>query len=123
MKKQELELDIDEVFSPASVEVVTAYKRKTTWHVVSHSVKQTRPDRSVVSLDDGQRLASCDSGVKALDAVAENATSRCAMAVLPPSEGSPLFTALCPTHGKVRNNSTIEYAAESAYWHALQEHD
>lgn len=111
-----------EPFSPPSVEVIVARKRNTTWHVVACHAIRTRSDRSAVSLADETRLASAPSGTKAAQAVLDVARQPHAMAVIPPLDDSH-FAAACPTHGVVRRNGTIDYAIESAYEHALTEHD
>jgi hypothetical protein len=120
----------DEVVSPVeaepffapSVEVIVARKRNTTWHVVTCRTSRTRPDRSGVSVSEERRVVSADSGVKAAQAVLDVARERNAMAVVPPLDDS-LFAAVCPTHGVVGRNSTVDYAIESAHWHALECHD
>ena len=111
-----------ESFSAPSVEVIVARKQNTTWHVVACSTSRTRPDKSEVSVNSETRVATAPSGVKAAQAVLDVARERHAMAVVPPLEDS-LYGAVCPTHGVVRRNSTVNYAIESAHWHALTEHD
>lgn len=113
--------EVEPYFAP-STEVIVARKRNTTWHIVACRTSRTRPDKSGVSVNSETRVISAGSGVKAAQAVIDVARQRHAMAVIPPIE-EPLFAAVCPTHGVVRRNSTIEYAIESAYWHALNEHD
>ncbi len=125
MKRAAVVEEVDlEPFAPPHVEVIVA-KRKTkdTWHIVTVRAHQTRRDRSGVSTSDEKRLASASSGVKAIQQLGELARTRSAMAVEPPGDGSSMFCAVCPTHGPIRSNSTLEYATESAYWHALKEHD
>jgi uncharacterized protein (DUF2461 family) len=111
-----------EPFSPPSVEVIVARKRNTTWHVTSCRTSQAKLGKSTVVVADESRLTSAPSGTKAAQSVLDVARQRHAMAVVPPIEES-LFAAVCPTHGIIRRNSTVEYAIESAYWHALSEHD
>ena len=111
-----------ESFTSPTVEVIFARKRNTTWHIVTCRTSQTRPDKSGVSTNSETRVKSADSGIKAAQLVLDVARQRQAMAVIPPIADS-LFAATCPTHGVIRRNSTIEYAIESAYWHALNEHD
>lgn len=113
-----------EPFFPPQVEVIVARRKtKSTWHIVTLRAHQTRPDRSGVSTSDEHRLASEGSGVKAIQQLSEFSRARSAMAVEPPGDGSSMFCAVCPAHGAVHSNSTIDYAIESAYWHALNEHD
>lgn len=111
-----------EPFSPPTVEVIVARKRNTTLHVTSCRTSQAKLGKSAVVVADESRLASAPSGTKAAQSVLDLANKRHAMAVVPPIE-EPLFAAACPTHGVFRRNSTVEYAMESAYWHALNEHD
>jgi uncharacterized protein (DUF2461 family) len=111
-----------EPFFAPSVEVIVARKRNTTWHVTSCRTSQAKLGKSAVVVADESRLASAPSGVKAAQSVLDIANQRHAMAVVPPIE-EPLFAAVCPTHGVIRRNSTVDYAIESAYWHALAEHD
>jgi hypothetical protein len=111
-----------EPFLPPTVEVLVARKRNSTWHIVACRTSQTKAGKSAVSVNGETRLASAPSGTKAAQSVLDFANERHAMAVIPPIE-EPLFAAVCPTHGVVRRNSTVDYAIESAYWHALAEHD
>jgi hypothetical protein len=71
-------------------------------------------------LDEGKRIDSAQSSVKAASAILSTSKKLKAMAVVPPFEGVRSFVAICPIHGQIRVNSTLEYAAESVYWHALE---
>jgi len=113
----------DEPFLPATVIVISARRinvTSKTWHILEHEVIQKRPNWSVVTLDEGKRVDSAQSSVKAASAILATAKKLKTMAVVPPFEGARSFVAICPTHGQIRVNSTLEYAAESAYWHALE---
>lgn len=112
-----------EPFTPAYVEVIVARRKsKETWHLVTLRAHQTRRDRSGVSTTEEQRLASASSGVKAIQQLEELSKERAAMSVEPPGDGNSLFRSVCPTHGPIRSNSTVEYALESAYWHSVEKH-
>lgn len=111
-----------EPFLPPTVEVIVARKRNTTWHVTACRMSQAKLGRSAVVVADESRLTSAPSGTKAAQLVLDFANKRHAMAVVPPIE-EPLFAAVCPAHGIIRRNSTVDYAIESAYWHALEKHD
>ncbi len=111
-----------EPFLPPTVEVIVARRRNTIWHVTSCRTSQAKIGKSAVVVADESRLTSASSGTKAAQSVIDFANKRHAMAVVPPI-AEPLFAAVCPTHGVIRRNSTVDYAIESAYWHALNEHD
>jgi hypothetical protein len=108
-----------EEFTPATVSIVAARKVKTVWHIVTHEVTQQRPGRSGVTLDDGTRIVSAPSAVQVPDIVKREARKRKVMYVTVLPDSPSLLTVVCPKHGPVHRNSTLEYAAESAYWHAL----
>jgi len=114
-------IDTEPFLSP-SVEVIVARKRNTTWHITACLTCQAKLGKSAVVVADESRLTSAPSGTKAAQSVLDFANKRHAMAIVPPIE-EPLFAAVCPTHGVIRRNSTVDYAIESAYWHALTEHD
>lgn len=110
----------NEPFDPPQVHVIIARKKNTVWHIITCRVAQTRPNRSGVHVLDDSRIASASSNVQASKSILDLSRERGVMSVLPPDGERTLFEATCPTHGAVRRNSTIEYAIESAYWHATE---
>lgn len=119
-KTKPVDADIEvEEFTPATVSIIAARKVKTVWHVVEHGVTQRTPNKSGVTLDSGTRIVSAPSAVQVPDIVKREAHKRKVMYVTVLPDSPSLFTVVCPKHGPVHRNSTLEYAAESAYWHAL----
>ncbi len=113
----------NESFEPTEIDIIISRKKNTVWHIVTCRVAQIRPNRSSVHILEDSRITSASSNVQAAKTIVELSRQRSVMSVLPPDAERSLFEATCPTHGAVRRNSTIEYAIESAYWHAVEHID
>lgn len=113
---------MDDVTTELRVPVVTPVRVGSRWHINLYRVARNPASKSGVVLGDPEKISSSASLIQAAGSIADLAPRHDAMIIMPDPSDANRWLAICHEHQIIARNTTMQYAAESAFWHVSQQH-